>query len=151
MQSDWDRRFMELAKQSRSWSRDPSTQHGAVIVDGDHNVLAIGCNGFPRGIIDSPERFADRAIKLKIVVHSEENACLSCARTGTSARNATLYVSAQPCAKCAAVMIQAGITKVIINYDDIDEAFATRWADDIALARQILNEADVETIEYRTT
>jgi dCMP deaminase len=148
MESDWAKRFMNLAKEACDWSKDPSTQHGAVIVDSDHNIRAIGCNGFPRKIVDSPARFADRAVKLKIVVHAEVNACVSCARTGVSALNTTLYVTAQPCAPCASVMIQAGIIKVVINRDDEDAAFNERWADDIALARQILKEAGVQTVDY---
>jgi len=148
MESDWARRFMNLAKEACDWSRDPSTQHGAVIVDSDHNVRAIGCNGFPRGIDDSPERFANREVKLKIVVHAEENACLSCARTGVAARNTVLYVTAPCCAHCAAVIIQAGITKVVMNYDGVDQGFLTRWAGDIELAQQLLREADVLTVKY---
>src|ERR1051326_2813900 len=53
----WDRRFLELAKHVSSWSKDPSTKVGAVIVDANRRVVATGYNGFPRGVEDTPERY----------------------------------------------------------------------------------------------
>jgi len=52
MFTDWDGRYISLAKEISSWSKDPSTQCGAVIVGDSGQVLSQGYNGFPRGISD---------------------------------------------------------------------------------------------------
>ena len=37
----WDKRFLELAKLVGSWSKDPSTQVGAVIVDDNKKLYLL--------------------------------------------------------------------------------------------------------------
>ena len=63
----WDRRFLELANFVASWSKDPSTKVGAVIVRADRTVASMGFNGFPRGVLDHEGRYADRATKYAMV------------------------------------------------------------------------------------
>ena len=46
----WDRRFLKIAREGATWSKDPSTQVGAVIVDQDQRVVSLGYNGPPRGV-----------------------------------------------------------------------------------------------------
>ena len=43
----WDHRYLLLAKEVGSWSKDPSTQIGAVAVGSKGQVLAQGYNGLP--------------------------------------------------------------------------------------------------------
>ena len=50
MESKWDKRFMRVAREISSWSKDPSKQIGAVAVNSDRRILATGYNGFPQGI-----------------------------------------------------------------------------------------------------
>ena len=52
----WDYRFLELCKLVSSWSKDPSTKVGAVIVDQDKRVVSLGYNGFPKGVSDFATR-----------------------------------------------------------------------------------------------
>lgn len=52
--SKWDSRFMDLARLVAGWSKDPSTQVGAVIVDPDKRIVSTGFNGFPRCVNDAP-------------------------------------------------------------------------------------------------
>ena len=40
----WDVRFLELAKQIASWSKDPSTQVGCVVVGPDREIRSTGFN-----------------------------------------------------------------------------------------------------------
>ena len=52
----WDMRFLQLAKLVASWSKDPSTKCGAVIVEPDtHKVYGLGYNGFPSAMPDRKE------------------------------------------------------------------------------------------------
>ena len=46
----WDMRFLELAALVATWSKDPSTQVGAVIVDSAKRIVSVGFNGAPRGV-----------------------------------------------------------------------------------------------------
>ena len=47
------------------------------------------------------------------VVHAEMEALLSCARSGQSSKNTTLYCTTFPCHNCAKHIIAGGVTKVI--------------------------------------
>jgi deoxycytidylate deaminase len=38
----WDVRFLELAKHVASWSKDPRTKVGAVLVNDTNQVLSLG-------------------------------------------------------------------------------------------------------------
>ena len=53
LSNKWDIRFLEMAKLVASWSKDPSTQVGAIAVR-NRTVIAQGYNGFPRGMGDEP-------------------------------------------------------------------------------------------------
>ena len=72
----WDLRFMEMARLVSTWSKDPSTQTGAVLVDTEKRIISVGYNGFAAGVEDSNERYDDRPTKYKMVVHCEVNAVL---------------------------------------------------------------------------
>ena len=56
-QAKWDQDYLDLAMYwARKKSKDPSTQVGAVVVDAWNNVAALCWNGFPKGVLDTPER-----------------------------------------------------------------------------------------------
>lgn len=104
----WDNRFLDLAEAVGSWSKDPSTKVGAVIVRPDKTIAAVGYNGFPRG---SEDEYQDRDHKLLRTVHAELNAILSAREP---LRGYTLYVSPLfPCSNCAAAIVQSGIKFVV--------------------------------------
>ena len=52
----WNNRFMELAFLVASWSKDPSTKTGAVIVGPDKEIRATGYNGPVRGVQTASSR-----------------------------------------------------------------------------------------------
>jgi dCMP deaminase len=120
----WDRRYMAVAEQVASWSKDPNTKVGAVIVDLDGKIVATGYNGFPRGVKDLPERYDIQAVKYAYVVHAELNAILN----ATQCLNDTiLYVTLSPCRECAKAIIQSGIKMVIYRDYRPDEATDTMF------------------------
>ena len=55
LKTDWDARFLELATNVSSWSKDRSTGTGAIIVDDHKDIVSIGYNGFPRGCDDDAD------------------------------------------------------------------------------------------------
>ena len=114
MNNKWQNRFIELAKVVSTWSKDPSTQIGAVIVDPKtRNILSVGYNGFPRGMNDFNDRLQNREIKYRYVVHGEHNAILNAALNGVKLEGSQLYVYGLPiCNECAKAIIQVGIKEV---------------------------------------
>lgn len=135
----WDARMMALVQLVASWSKDPSTQVGAAIVDPKNRVVSMGFNGFPRAVADTT---VDRAEKLRRTIHAEENALLFAQRP---VEGCTLYVTHPPCAMCTAKIIQAGIVRVVAPRPSPD--FAERWAADIASSATMFIEAGVG-LEY---
>lgn len=141
----WDRRMLELAKHIASWSRDPSTQVGAIISDPRHIVVGLGFNGFPRGVHDEEERYNDREQKYAMVVHAEANAILM---AGDRCKGATLYVYPSfvlppICNECAKLVIQSGIREVVGYEPDPNEGRAARWKQSIEISQQMCKEAGV--------
>jgi dCMP deaminase len=140
-QLKWDLRFLQLAKLVSSWSKDPSTQTGAVIVDPDGRVVSQGYNGFAKGVDDSPERYADRELKYRMVVHCEINAILFAERDRLM--GATLYTHPFcSCSRCATQVIQAGIVRCVAP--PLPAHLEERWGEDIKLSRQMFEEAGVQ-------
>ena len=141
----WDRRFIELARHVSSWSKDPSTKVGAVIVGPNRLVVGIGYNGFPRGVLDSEDRLNDREQKYAMVVHAEANAIIM---AGDKAKGSTLYVYPSfvlppICNECCKLVIQSGIKEVVGYEPDPNEERAKRWQKSIEVSQQMCKEAGV--------
>lgn len=139
----WDIRFLELAKHVSSWSKDPSTKVGAILVNDLKQVVGMGYNGFARGVVDTDERLNDRETKYKLVVHAEVNAII---QAGHAARNSTLYVYPSfmippICHECCKAAIQAGIKTIIGYVPDEADPRVQRWKDSIAVSRAMWLEA----------
>ena len=131
----WDKRFLELAKLVGSWSKDPSTQVGAVIVDENNRIVSVGYNGFPRGVEDN-DRLFDREEKYDIIVHAEVNALMF---ANKSLETCTLYTwPFQPCSRCAGLIIQSGIKRVVSVVQEED-----RWKKNFELAVQLFEESGI--------
>lgn len=140
MSNKWDIRFLKLAKQVSTWSKDPSKKIGAIAVD-DRSVIAQGYNGFPRGIQDYSERYENRDLKYKFVVHAEMNVIYNATYNGVSLDDATLYVWGLPvCSDCAKGVIQTGIKRVVMPNQDIPDHWAESWK----LTKEMFEEANVE-------
>ena len=148
-QMRWDLRFLKLAFEIANWSKDPSTKVGAVIADDQNRIIGIGYNGFPRGTSDAEELLNDRAIKYERVIHGEVNAILNSNR---SVEGCTLYeVPFGSCARCAALVVQSGIKRVVSPHHNLDSPLwdkQRRWEDSMKIGKQMFEEAGVVTISY---
>lgn len=133
----WDNWFVNMAKYVSTASKDPSTQTGSVITDQKRRVISVGYNGLAQGVEDLPERLNNREIKYKIIVHCERNALLFANR---SVEGCTLYTwPFMSCSTCAAMVIQAGIKRVVAPWSD-----NPRWIAEFELSKQMFKEAGVE-------
>ena len=144
----WNKRFIELAFLVASWSKDPSTKTGAVIVGPDKEIRATGYNGPVRGVKDDvPERL-ERPTKYDFFEHAERNALYNACLTGVQVKGCTMYATHAPCVDCARAIIQAGIKTVITNKVVIDEKTPKNtWRDKLSYSAQMFEEAGVEYIE----
>lgn len=145
-QEEWDLFYVGLAQYMSRRSKDPSTKTGAVIVRPDKSVASVGYNGFPRGMEDTPELYANREEKLSRIIHCEMNA-LMYAREPV--RGYTLYTYPFiSCDRCYAHMAQAGITRFVAPYPT--PAQTERWG---AAFEKVRREAakmnlEIEEIEF---
>lgn len=139
----WDQRFMCMAQEVASWSRDPSTKVGAYIAKGNRPV-SHGFNGFPRGTDDSPELYLNRDRKYRRVLHAEQNAIMFAQR---DLDGCTIYVTHAPCSRCVAMIIQSGITRVVCPNPWADRDYMERWRDDVLETEAMCREAGIK-LEY---
>lgn len=135
----WHVRYLRLANEISTWSIDPSTKVACVLVR-NRRIVSTGYNGLPKNLSDSFDRLMDREQKYEMTVHAEVNAVTTAALHGVSTENCTAYVTFNPCSRCAAVLINAGITAVYVSGGSI---VPDRWLDNMILASKMLAEAGV--------
>ncbi len=142
----WDEYFLGIADLISKRSTCLRRSVGAVLVK-DKRILATGYNGAPSKIRHCSEVGCIRE-RLKVPsgerhelcrgLHAEQNAFLQAALHGTSLKGATLYSTTQPCIICAKMIINAGISDIIIKGDYPDK-----------LSKEILSEAKVRVRTVR--
>lgn len=136
----WHKRYINLAKEIAQWAKDPSRKIGALIVGEKGQIISQGYNGFPRGIIDSKDRYEDRQTKYKYVVHAEANAIYNAIHNGANTNGATIYVTGLPiCHECAKAIIQTGISEVVMDTKPEDN-----WKESGYLAIEMFHEAGIK-------
>lgn len=141
---NWDEYFMEVAKLTATRSTCLRRQVGAVIVK-DRHIIATGYNGAPRGLSHCDERGGCLRQELGVpsgqrhelcrALHAEQNAIIQAATLGQSIEGGTIYITHQPCAICSKMIINSGITRIVVNEG---------YPDDLAL--EFLDEAGLKVI-----
>jgi len=139
----WDERFLELASVIATWSKDPSTRVGAIIVQPRNKIIGTGFNGFARGMRDDAELYENREIKYSKVIHAEINSLLNAAQP---VEGCTLYTTLPCCDRCAVHMIHVGIKRFV--FYGPTAAQKARWNFDKTF--EYFKEAGVEylAVEY---
>jgi dCMP deaminase len=141
----WDLRFLELAKLVSTWSKDPSTKTGAVIVRPDKTIASIGYNGFPKTMPDNSEWYANREEKYSRIVHCEINALI---HAREPVQEYTLFTwPLAPCDRCAVQMLQAGIKRFV--FPEPTEYILTRWASAFEKTKRYITESGATYTEYK--
>lgn len=147
MSNKWHKRYLQLADTVAGWSKDPSTKCGAVIVDERNRIVSLGFNGFARGVNDDENRYADRDIKYRMVVHAEMNAILFANR---DLSGCTLYCNFPVCGQCASAIIQKGIERIIVPAQNWPSFLTNRWGRDTIVAVQQFTDAGLSYFEYNS-
>jgi len=143
--TDWDERFMNLALHVSSWSKDQSTKVGCVLASPGRDILAVGYNGFPRGLNDDLSDRHQRPAKYLWTEHAERNAIFSAARVGVSLLGSTMYLPWFPCPDCARAIVQAGIATLVALRPNLSDP---RWGEGFPVAEGILRECEVDIRWY---
>jgi dCMP deaminase len=142
---DWDSYFLLIATVVSSRSTCLRRRVGAVLVR-DRRILSTGYNGAPRGVshcetagclrekmgIPSGERH-----EICRGSHAEINAISQAAADGVTTQGCWVYCTHEPCVYCTKALINAGCRRVV---------FLNPYPD--ALARDILREARIESLQY---
>ena len=138
---DWDTYFLDIVDLVSRRSTCLRRAVGAALVR-DRRILANGYNGAPSKLkhcldigclreklnVPSGERH-----ELCRGLHAEQNAIIQAAFHGVSANGSTLYCTNHPCVICAKMIINAGVTRVVIRNGYSDK-----------LAAQMLKEAGIK-------
>ena len=118
-QKELDGVYMQTALAHASLSKAIRAQVGAVLVT-SHGVTLTGYNGTPRGRDNCCEidewNGHDQGTYLVTkpeVIHAELNCIMKAAREGVSCIDSTVYVTLSPCVQCSAMMIQAGVKRLV--------------------------------------
>ncbi len=135
---------MEMAELTAKRSTCMRRHVGAVIVK-DRHAIATGYNGAPRGIMHCEERGgcirqqlnvpSGQRHELCMALHAEQNAIIQAAVMGNSVEGGTIYITHQPCVICAKMIINAGISRIVVKEGYPDE-----------LSVEILGEAGLKIV-----
>jgi len=120
---DWDHYFLDIVDLVSKRSTCCRRSVGAGLVR-DSRILATGYNGAPSKLqhcldigclreqlkVPSGERH-----ELCRGLHAEQNAIIQAALHGVSTKESTLYCTNHPCVICAKMIINAGISRVVIR------------------------------------
>lgn len=115
--STWQEYFIDVMDAVARRGTCDRGRSGCVIVSVDNRILSTGYVGSPRGLPHCDdvghEMVNGHCVR---TVHAEANAIANAARMGISIEGAILYCRMTPCRKCAELIIQSGITKVITQF-----------------------------------
>lgn len=132
----WDEYFMQMAELTAKRSTCLRRNVGAIIVK-DKHIIATGYNGAPKGLPHCEELGGCLRQKLGVpsgerhelcrALHAEQNAIIQAATLGQSVEGATIYVTHQPCIICAKMIINAGISRIVVR-----SGYPDKMAEDMA-------------------
>lgn len=108
----WDSYYMGLTFMVRARSKDPSTQHGAVVIDASNRPLGIGYNGALRQVADFAIDWS-RPAKYPHIIHAEVNAINHVTGGPDCMRGGTMFVTGKPCPECMKMIALKGIVRVV--------------------------------------
>lgn len=117
MSDTFDDVYMGTALLHAKKSKAVRAKVGAVLVT-KTGIIIPGYNGTPSGTDNACEeqvRGEDGIVLVTKpeVLHAELNTIMKAAREGVSIQGSTVYVTLSPCLPCAAMLLQAGISRLI--------------------------------------
>lgn len=113
MRPTLDEYLMNIANAVATRATCDRAHVGAVLVR-DKQILSTGYNGSPSGLpsCDDIGHLMEDGHCIR-TVHAEMNAVVQCAIHGVSTKESTLYCTHLPCVRCAQVLINAGVIRIV--------------------------------------
>jgi dCMP deaminase len=139
------RKYMALSVAQAKFSKDPSTQVGAVLLSRRDNVefvASTGYNGFPPGFPDTAE-FWERPTKYLYVNHAEINTILRAGISGHPTVGTTLISTTAVCGGCAPKIAGAGVSRVVVPYNSV---FASMTDQDVTVRTNVFKYCGVDYV-----
>jgi len=140
---EWDAYFMTMVYLVAMRSKDESTHIGAVVVGSDNEIRSTGYNSFARGIRDDVKERQERPEKYKWFAHAEVNSICNAAMMGVSIKGCRMYTNGVPCNICSPLIINSGISEVIVDKVWDDNNYA-QWIEEAERTKVMLEEAGVK-------
>ena len=119
---NWDRYFLDLCEAVSKRSTCDRGKTGCVIVK-DRRIMTTGYVGSPTGlphcdevghdmrkVFDDSGNVSQHCVR---TLHAEQNAIIQAAKFGISLDGATLFCKITPCRRCAMMIINSGIKRVV--------------------------------------
>lgn len=104
--------YMDVAHRFAQLSYAKRLQVGAIVVKNDR-IISIGYNGSVAGADNNCEHIVNGELVTKPgIAHAELNVLAKLARSTESGEGATMFVTCAPCANCALLIVQSGISSV---------------------------------------
>ena len=147
MDRDWLLKASDIAKASpeKGGSPHPTVKVGAILVDAKGHEIARAANGFAHGIDRRrPERYENGSRSLWINC-AEQMVVAKAVRAQANIKGAKLYVTLEPCAICAGLLVECGIREVVVPLSS-RRSYAklkAKWKKSIEIGTSKLTEAGV--------
>ena len=126
----WDDYYYKIAKVVGENSKCYSRKVGVIVVR-DKQIISTGYNGPASGVKHCEERNPNKekecprrllgygsgeGLSICRAAHGETNSLIQAAKFGISTNGATMYCDCNiPCNECAKLIINAGISEIVIN------------------------------------
>lgn len=128
-------------------SQDKKTKTGALVFDENYDVLTIGANRFPDGLVidDLVEKN-----KYPFIIHAEVSNILDAAKRGIRLDGKTMLSYWLTCCPCATHVVGAGIKELIIHkeFQELSDSFEHNYTEDFERAKKTLHEGGVKLTSF---
>lgn len=146
----WLKRAEEVARLplDHGGSPHPTCKVGAVLVDKCGREIGAAANRFAKGVDRRrPERYENGARSLWINC-AEQFALAEALRKQAEVKAATLYVTLEPCAICAGLIVEAGISRVCVPVGALRRyaRLKAKWKASIEIGMTKLAEGGVQVV-----
>ncbi len=156
----WDEYFFQICAAVGSRATCDRGRSGAVITK-NKRILSTGYVGSPMGLphcdevghefkdtIHEDGRITKHCVRTS---HAEQNAICQAARFGIPIDGSTLYCTMTPCYVCAKMIINSGITRVVVQQDYQASAESRRIFKEAGIEFEILDDTVKKYPEQTTT
>lgn len=150
---NWDEYFIEMLESISKRATCDRGKNSAILVK-NKRILATGYVGSPVGLPHCDEAghlyrdvlHTDGEVRKHCVrtTHAEANAIANAARFGVCVEGSTLYTKMFPCLDCTKLLINAGITRIVVKKDYHASQDSKMFLDEAGIKYEILEKENEE-------